>query len=659
MVNEKVHIEMPRRGDDRRGFTVEVRETFARLTRQGLGPNDAAALALKLAAGIAEWPLDVPAFLGSIERCKDATLRSGEKLSEHLGVSDDIERVFSSADALNSSFIAHTSARHDDEPRDDDDDDDDDSLSGRTETTATPPLDPATARVRDALKLDFDELLDVYQAIESLGSLFVGILLASFGRLLGSLGDGPTAWSHAGPALIRLILVVLECPALIEPAHSDVLGQLLKLAASLPDSATNAMVLCVRACYKREQFRRSLAVTQQFLTVRVYDMRRRGVTDASTTHAAAFLRVLWRANTAVFDPGADVGAERSTRMHPYAFVPFADFRVDAVNGEEFDTREDYRRWRRPDLRAFSFCDYPFVYDPAAKARILQLESAMLQAHVFEHYALGSPLPDPHAVSTDLGNCPYLKLEVRRDCLLADTMRQLTYHVRCGDVRKPLRVRFVGEEGVDEGGVQKEFFQLIAPQVFSKRVGFECDEETHSVWFAKGKQPWAEYELAGVIVGLAVYNGHALDLKLPKVAYKKLMDEPIGLGDLEDVAPWHHNAMRRLLRCEDETEIERFGFSFAAAYVEDVSGECVCVDLSPPNGEDTRVDMGNRREYVDRYVEWYLVDSVAAQFDSFRGGEFIFVFVWAIRMTCFFTATQGLSGCAAVSAPCSGRTSWNL
>jgi hypothetical protein len=41
------------------------------------------------------------------------------------------------------------------------------------------------------------------------------------------------------------------------------------------------------------------------------------------------------------------------------------------------------------------------------------------------------------------------------------------------------------------------------------------------------------------------------------------------------------------------------------------------------------------------------------------GEFIFIFVWAIRMTCFFTATQGLSGCAAVSAPCSGPTSWNL
>ena len=73
-------------------------------------------------------------------------------------------------------------------------------------------------------------------------------------------------------------------------------------------------------------------------------------------------------------------------------------------------------------------------------------------------------------------------------------------------------------------MQKEFFQLIAPEVFSKRVGFEWDDETNRCWFAKGKQPWAEYELAGVIVGLAVYNGHALDLRLPKAAYKKLTRE---------------------------------------------------------------------------------------------------------------------------------------
>ena len=52
---------------------------------------------------------------------------------------------------------------------------------------------------------------------------------------------------------------------------------------------------------------------------------------------------------------------------------------------------------------------------------------MLQAHVFEHYALGSPFDraDVTCAVSDLA-CPYLKLDVRRDCLLADTMRQLAY-----------------------------------------------------------------------------------------------------------------------------------------------------------------------------------------------------------------------------------------
>jgi ubiquitin-protein ligase E3 A len=34
----------------------------------------------------------------------------------------------------------------------------------------------------------------------------------------------------------------------------------------------------------------------------------------------------------------------------------------------------------------------------------------------------------------------------------------------------LRVQFVGEEGIDEGGVQKEFFQLIVRELFDPKYG---------------------------------------------------------------------------------------------------------------------------------------------------------------------------------------------
>ena len=43
-------------------------------------------------------------------------------------------------------------------------------------------------------------------------------------------------------------------------------------------------------------------------------------------------------------------------------------------------------------------------------------------------------------------------------MIQDTINNLAFYERY-DLKKPLKVQFLGEEGVDEGGVQKEFFQV--------------------------------------------------------------------------------------------------------------------------------------------------------------------------------------------------------
>ena len=50
----------------------------------------------------------------------------------------------------------------------------------------------------------------------------------------------------------------------------------------------------------------------------------------------------------------------------------------------------------------------------------------------------------------------------------DTLLQVG--LRKGDLKKPLKVQFVGEDGIDEGGVQKEFFQLTMGQIFDVDYG---------------------------------------------------------------------------------------------------------------------------------------------------------------------------------------------
>lgn len=110
-----------------------------------------------------------------------------------------------------------------------------------------------------------------------------------------------------------------------------------------------------------------------------------------------------------------------------------------------------------------------------------------------------------------------------------------------DLKKQLRVQFLGEEGVDEGGVQKEFFQLIVREIFDPKYGmFTFNEESRLCWFSPNPVVddinIREYKLVGLLLGLAVYNSVILDLHFPLALYKKLMDVEVELSDLKRLDP---------------------------------------------------------------------------------------------------------------------------
>lgn len=75
------------------------------------------------------------------------------------------------------------------------------------------------------------------------------------------------------------------------------------------------------------------------------------------------------------------------------------------------------------------------------------------------------------------------------------------------LRKSLKVKFVGEEGVDEGGVQKEFFQLLVRQCFNPDFGmFSYDEVRHLHWFRPSRLDMEmEFELIGILIGVWAYQ----------------------------------------------------------------------------------------------------------------------------------------------------------
>ncbi len=94
--------------------------------------------------------------------------------------------------------------------------------------------------------------------------------------------------------------------------------------------------------------------------------------------------------------------------------------------------------------------------------------------------------------------------VRRDHLIPDTLESIVRVNDAQDLKKELKIKFVGEEGVDAGGVQKEFFQLIVREIFNPDFGmWVLDAETRRYWFNANSSELREFELIGTILGLAM------------------------------------------------------------------------------------------------------------------------------------------------------------
>ncbi|KAA8648512.1 HECT-type E3 ubiquitin-protein ligase [Aspergillus tanneri] len=294
-----------------------------------------------------------------------------------------------------------------------------------------------------------------------------------------------------------------------------------------------------------------------------------------------------------------------------------------------DLVADFEAWESRTTK-FSFCQYPFFLSIWAKIHILE-HDARRQMEVKAREAFFNSILNRQAISQ------YLVLKVRRDCLVEDSLRGVSEVVGSSqeEIKKGLRIEFVGEEGVDAGGLRKEWFLLLVREVFDPHHGlFIYDDDSQYCYF----NPYCfesseQFFLVGVLLGLAIYNSTILDIALPPFAFKKLLAAaPLAAGpppsasrslykcSLEDLAEYRPalaKGLRALLEFEGDVE-NTFCYDFVAQV--DRYGEVVSVPLCA-GGEKRPVTNANRREFVDLYVHYMLDTAVTRQFEPFKRGFF--------------------------------------
>lgn len=258
----------------------------------------------------------------------------------------------------------------------------------------------------------------------------------------------------------------------------------------------------------------------------------------------------------------------------------------------------------------SFVQCPFMLDTASKAHIIQVAAEIEQRHQF-HQAAGG------------GDIPFLIIRVRRTNMVEDTMNQMARMPK-GEFRKPLKVQFVGEEGVDAGGVRKEYFLLMLRQLLDPSYGMfrECDPKMKLLWFNPDSlEAQLQFELVGVLIGLAISNGVIIDVPFPSALYRLLLtqadDFQVDLNDLKSIDPQLAQGLEQLLEFTGDVE-STFARSFEVS--REAWGAVHTTELIP-NGSQIPVTNENRQDYVSRYIQWFLVESVKVQLLAFRRGFF--------------------------------------
>ena len=135
-------------------------------------------------------------------------------------------------------------------------------------------------------------------------------------------------------------------------------------------------------------------------------------------------------------------AQRRAHTHTQ-LLPTSDFYNTLL--DYADLIADFEAWESRRGK-FTFCQYPMFLSIWAKIHIMEHDTRR-QMEVKAREAFFNSIINRKAISQ------YLVLKVRRECLVDDSLRGVSEVVGTGqeEIKKGLRIEFMGEEGVDAGG----------------------------------------------------------------------------------------------------------------------------------------------------------------------------------------------------------------
>lgn len=507
------------------------------------------------------------------------------------------------------------------------------------------------------LTVDLDSLHRSFEQLTSIpGQPFEGALINALLTLARTV-EMDFKYHHTletNPRFLNIFLIIMEFPELHSPEYLDTaFPAVCKALGKMPVSG-QARLAKLWALYGKERLMDMVHMLQQLMTVRIINNEGRWGRsfhlndDDAIVGACSVLKVVYYAS--LYGGAHDshelveeekiaheadliheaMGIEPKEQSQPkedplekelgvsainvrQPLIPYEEFVNEPLN-EHIDISTDYACYRAEPDSKFSFMTHNFVLTTASKHMSMYFDNRIRMLHerrtsLLQTIMHGSP------------PMPYLRIRVRRDHVVDDALVNLEMVAmeNPADLKKQLFVEFDGEQGLDEGGVSKEFFQLIVEELFNPDIGmFTFNEKTHHFWFnPMSFENDGQFTLIGIVLGLAIYNSCILDIHLPMVVYRKLLGKKGVFQDLFDVDPTLASSLNHMLEYDGDDFEDVFMQTFKIGF-HDIFGTSVSHELKE-GGADITVTQDNKQEFVDLYADFILNKSIERQFRAFKRG----------------------------------------
>ena len=220
------------------------------------------------------------------------------------------------------------------------------------------------------------------------------------------------------------------------------------------------------------------------------------------------------------------------------------------------------------------------------------------------------------------NDGHLRILVRRQHILHDSMEAVMSLSRT-DLSKIWRFEFMGEIGIDAGGLAREWFQLVTDEIFNPDMGLWQPSATNQM--AMRINPSSEiscpedhliyFRFLGRVMGKALFDGQLVSGHMVRHLYKHILGWPVMFEDLEIPDEEYYRSLKSLLETDD---VENMCLDFT--FTENALGENRVVELME-GGEDVAVTNENLPEFLEANLKYHMMDRVKFQLKELLLGFF--------------------------------------